>query len=237
MDIRVLVLLVADLAMIYAGFVYGIRFIRHHRNSLLGVEWIVVATSGANVIVLGLTGNNHDSASYHLMLFFDAFSRSVGITLILVLGMLRVTHGYKPPIIVDIGVFALATVAGLYLAQLPQPIPHQWAIFYIVVNAATSVFMVYFSIRLWIASERTAALGVLLATILGSIVAGIYDFVSIPGDDADHTLFYTIALATWALMLTAYYFGYRALDRSAHHADDTALADRRSGPLPLPGQQ
>lgn len=48
---------------------------------------------------------------YYLAFFLDAFSRSIGITVILVLGLMMVTHGFKPSLPFDVGVFALA-IAG-----------------------------------------------------------------------------------------------------------------------------
>jgi hypothetical membrane protein len=57
-------------------------------------DWKLQLVSGTNVIILGLTGINHASPSYHLMIFFDAFLRSFGITLILVLGLMKVMTSY-----------------------------------------------------------------------------------------------------------------------------------------------
>ncbi|MFE3024675.1 transporter [Nocardia tengchongensis] len=214
MDIRASLVAVANLAMVYAGFVYGIRFIKDFRNYLLGLEWLVVAVSGSNVVLLGVTGVNHESVSYHLMLFFDAFSRSVGLTLVVVLGLMTVTHRYRPSPSVDSTVFALATVAGFLLSRLSHPLPLGWAVFYIVVNALTSVFLIYFAARLWAISELGHAIRVVVATVLGTLVAVVYDLYPIPGDDADHKLFYIGALSTWALQLTVYYYAYRALERA-----------------------
>ncbi|MEV6352834.1 transporter [Streptomyces hydrogenans] len=215
MDFTVVLLLVADVWMIYAGFVFGVRFIRQYANYFLGVEWIVIALSGSNVVLLGLIGGDHDSPSYGLMLFFDAFSRSFGITLILVLGMLKVTHRYKPSPVVDVCAFGLAIVTGLYLAVFGQPITLPWAVFYIVMNALASLFMFSVALRLWRVDERRHAVWVVVATVGAAAVAGTYDFVRIPGDDENRTVFYTIAITLWALQMTVYFFAYRALHR--HH--------------------
>jgi len=222
MEFKVALLLIADVWMIYAGYAYGARFIRQYSNYLLGIEWIVIALSGTNVVLLGLIGGDHDSPSYHLMLFFDAFSRSFGITLVLVLGMLKVTHRYKPSLAVDIGAFGLAIVTGLYLAVFGQPITTPWAIFYIVVNALASLFMFYVAFRLWAVDERRHAAWVVIATVGAAAVAGIYDFIHIPGDDENHTIFYTIAITIWALQMTVYFFAYRAL----HNHNAQVDADR-----------
>ena len=51
-----LLFMLADVWMIFAGFYYGWRFIRRHHNYLLGLEWMVVATSGSNFLVWALGG-------------------------------------------------------------------------------------------------------------------------------------------------------------------------------------
>ncbi|MEN0138029.1 MAG: transporter, partial [Rhodococcus sp. (in: high G+C Gram-positive bacteria)] len=91
MSIKESLFAVADLWMIAVGFTYGIKFIRNYKNYLLGIEWIIVATSGSNFLIYGLVKAGHDSPMYAAASFLDAFSRSVGITLILVLGLMKVT--------------------------------------------------------------------------------------------------------------------------------------------------
>jgi hypothetical protein len=204
--------LLADLWMMFAGFLYGWRFIRQYGNYLLGLEWIVVATSGTNFLLWSLLGGDESSVLYTIAYFFDAFSRSVGITLILVLGLMRVTHRYKPTVTVDIGAFALAVVAGLYLQQFRPPELHIGpAIFYVVVNLLTTVFLAYFTWRLWVIGAKNLALWSALATAAGTVIAVTYDFFPIPGDDAHRTLFYIAALATWGTQLFVYFRAYRAL--------------------------
>ena len=52
----------------------------------------------------------------------------------------------------------------------------------------------------------------------------VHDFYRIPGDDQHHTIFYILALTTWAAQMTVYYYGYRTLDRhTAHARTETAL--------------
>ena len=176
--------LLADLWMIFAGFFYGWKFIRRYDNYLLGLEWIVVAASGVNFLVWSLLGSAEDSFQYPLAYFLDAFSRSVGITLILVLGLMRVTHRYKPSVAVDVGVFALATAAGLYLQQFRHGFYAGPATFYLVVNVLTTVFLAYFTWRLWRIAARGTAIGTALVSAAGTAIAVTYDFFPIPGDDS-----------------------------------------------------
>ncbi len=64
MSIRELLFAVADIWMIAVGFTYGIKFIRNYKNYLLGLEWIIVATSGSNFLVYGILKAGHDSPMY-----------------------------------------------------------------------------------------------------------------------------------------------------------------------------
>ncbi|WP_229052496.1 hypothetical protein [Aeromicrobium sp. Leaf350] len=207
-----LLFLAADAWMIYAGFTYGWKLIRHYGNYLLGLEFMVVATSGSNFLLWALLGSHEDSFLYSIAYFFDAFSRSVGITLILVLGLLRVTHRYKPALGVDIGAFALAIAAGLYLQQFRSPDFYAGpATFYVVVNLLTAVFLAYFAWRVWGAGSRGWAVATAVASLAATAVAVIYDFFPIPGDDEHHTTFYILALSTWGFQMFVYFYAYRAL--------------------------
>lgn len=207
-----LLFLLADLWMIFAGFFFGWKFIRRYGNYLLGLEWMVVATSGTNFLVWSLASGAEGSVLYSIAYFFDAFSRSVGITLILVLGLMRVTHRYKPTVAVDVGAFALAIVAGLYLQQFRAGALHVGpATFYVVVNVLTTIFLAYFTWRLWRIGAKGLAVAAGLVTAVASVIAITYDFFPIPGDDAHRTLFYSAALATWGTQMFVYFFAYRAL--------------------------
>lgn len=219
MEIRGALFALADLFMMYAGFTYGWKFIRNYRNYLLGLEWIIVATSGTNFLIYGLLGLSTSSTSFHIAIFFDAFSRSVGITVILVLGLMAVTHGFKPSRTVDIGVFALAGVVGLVLTQYAlhtmDPATHHiglvGALFLVAVNLITTVFLLYFAARLWNIGERSQAVRVAAVTFMAAVIAVTYDFYDVPGDDANRTLFYVAALTTWGLQMIVYYYAYGAL--------------------------
>lgn len=219
MDIRGAMFALADLFMVFAGFTYGWKFIRNDKNYLLGLEWIIVATSGTNFLMYGLLALGTDSTSFRVAIFFDAFSRSVGITVILVLGLMAVTHGYKPSRAIDVGVFVLAGLVGLglteYALRTMDPTTHHvgitGALFLVVMNLLTSVFLLYFAARLWNIDERSQAMRVMIVTFMGSAVAVTYDFYDIPGDDANQTLFYIAALTTWGLQMIVYYYAYRAL--------------------------
>ncbi|MBF6100729.1 transporter [Nocardia cyriacigeorgica] len=223
MSIKELLFAVADIWMIAVGFTYGIKFIRSYRNYLLGLEWIIVATSGTNFLIYGLLKAGHDSPMYAFAFFLDAFSRSVGITLILVLGLMKVTHRYKPSVAVDVGAFALAGVVGFVLSVYAEEIGTPGKIFYIVANVLTTLFLIYFSKRLWEIGERGHAVWAGIATACGFVIAATYDFVHIPGDDAEHTIFYIFALSTWGLQMFTYYRAYRAFDAYNKKVDAPAV--------------
>ncbi|MBF6088440.1 transporter [Nocardia cyriacigeorgica] len=223
MSIKELLFAAADIWMIAVGFTYGIKFIRNYQNYLLGLEWIIVATSGTNFLIYGLLKAGHDSPMYAFAYFLDAFSRSVGITLILVLGLMKVTHRYKPSVAVDVGAFALAGVVGFVLSVYAEEIGTPGKIFYIVANVLTTLFLIYFSKRLWEIGERGHAVWAGIATACGFVIAATYDFVHIPGDDAEHTIFYIFALSTWGLQMFTYYRAYRAFDAYNKKVDAPAV--------------
>ena len=211
---------------IAVGFTYGIKFIRKHHNYLLGLEWMVVATSCTNFMVFAAIKAGHDSPMYTFASFLDAFSRSFGITLILVLGLLQVTHRYKPSLAVEVGAFALAAVGGfVFLGYHESSYKLAAEIFLITANVLTSAFVVYFCKRLWDIGEHKHAIRAGIATLCGFFIAITYDFFPIPESDmVDRPLFYTLALAAWGLQMFTYYRAYTAFD--AHNKRVDAAAGR-----------
>lgn len=209
---KVVLFLLADLWMIGVGYVYGLRFLRTYGNHLLGLEWMIVATSGTNFLLWSLLGARDDSVLYDLAYFLDAFSRSFGITLILVLGLMAVTHRYKPSRAVEIGAFGLAIVGGLYLRQFADGQLHAGpAAFFLVMNVLTTVFLLWFAKRLWDVGATSHALWTALVTVAAAAIALTYDFFPWPFDDQDRTYFYTAALATWGTQGFVYFRAYRAM--------------------------
>jgi hypothetical protein len=222
---RMIVMLLADLAMVIAGFYYGYKLLRGFRNFLLGLEWVIMAVSGVNVLYLGAISLDPESFSYSLMVFFDAFSRSFGMTVIIVVGMMAVTHRYRPSWWVEALAILAGIAVGLNRALDPRPVESNWAIFYLVMNLVAALFMFAFMVpKLWRAGDRRNATWVAIGTGLGAFVAIIYDFVTLPGEDADHSLFYIISLWIWALMIVTFSRGYLALERFNTAADERTSA-------------
>ena len=218
---RAMLFFAADIWMLTIGFIYGMKFIRRHHNYLLGLEWIVMGVSGTNFLIYSVT---KASVNYHILWFFDAFSRSIGFTLIVVLGLLVVTHGYRPSIRVEVGAFALAAVLGFVLSVFADQIGIPGKVFMMITALATCGFMFYFARRLWAIGERTHAGWVAGVTAINVYVIAIFDFGGIPGDDADRTLFWTLGLFTWGLVMLVLYRAYTAF--AAHNIRVGAGVDR-----------
>ncbi|GAA1002868.1 transporter [Tsukamurella strandjordii] len=230
---RDLLFAAADIWMIAIGFICGVKFIRNYSNWLIGLEWIIMATSGTNFLIYGVTKAGADSPMYHIAYFLDAFSRSIGFTVILVLGLLAVTHRYHPSRAVEIGAFALAAVLGYFLSEFATEIGTPGKVFFLVMALGVSAFLVYYGQRLWVLGEHTHAIWVWIATALNVVVASIYDFWHIPGDDANHTLFYILALFTWGLAMLVIYRSYVAFD--AHNR--AAVGDGKAGTAVVQGAE
>lgn len=202
----------ADLWMVFAGLRYGWKLLREYGNYLLGLEWMVVGISGVNYLAWALLGADESGPHVMSVYFFDSFSRAVGITLILVLGLMHATHRYKPSTAVDVGVFGLAIIAGLYLMRFGGHELHVGpAALFVAANVLTTLFLAYFSWRLWSVGAKAMAVWAGLATAAGCLIALTYDFFPLPFDDAHRTIFAIAALFTWGTQLFVYYFAYRAL--------------------------
>lgn len=227
-----LLFLASDLWLMATTWIYGFKFWRHYRNQLLTLEWFVVAVSATNFLLWALLGGDKSSPMYDLAYALDAFSRSFGITLILVIGLLSVTHGYKPPTWVKLGATALAIAGAVIFGRmhsdhLVHDFPHlALAVFYLVANLLTTVFLAYFTMRLWRAGLTRIAVLTGLVTAAATFVAVTYDFFPFDFDDADRTIFYTIALTTWGAQAITYYHAYKAM-----REHNEAVADRQARPV------
>lgn len=228
-DIYALAFLIGSVIMIVGGYWAGWKFIKQYRNYLLGIEWFIIATSGVNFLIWAFRfpedkAAGEASLQYSFAFFLDAFSRSVGITLLLVVGFLAVTHGYKSSKAVDVVIFALGIGAGLYLAQpkfrdhvddAGNHVLHTGpATIYLVMWLLTLVFLVYVTKRLWDIGATKVAVATLLVSLAGTFIALTYDFFPFPASVdplEDRALFYALALTTWGLQLFTYLFAYRAL--------------------------
>ncbi|MBX4303775.1 transporter, partial [Mycobacterium tuberculosis] len=68
------------------------------RNGLLGFESLVVTFSATNLMINAFTGK---AVFFSISLFCDAFSRGFGVPIIIVAGMMSVTHRYKQSVVGD----------------------------------------------------------------------------------------------------------------------------------------
>ncbi|MGN6161923.1 MAG: hypothetical protein ACTHOG_09515 [Marmoricola sp.] len=213
--------IVADVLLIFAGFVYGWKFIRRYHNYFLGIEWIVTGVSATNFLLWSTLSGDPGNPMYTIAYFFDAFSRSFGFTLVLILGLRMVTHRYKPALWVEIGAFALAAVAGAYLVTLHHDGPYGVgpATFFLITNLIASLYVFYFAVRLWRAGAKNWSVLTTLITLVAMVIAITYDFLPWPFDDSYRSYFYTAALATWGLQGIIYYFSYKALHNAKVRVD------------------
>lgn len=215
-------LCLADVLLILAGVVYGLKFIKTN-NYLLGIEWLIMATSGTNFLLWAIFGWQHCYDAAH---FFDAFSRSVGFPIVALIGMMAVTHDYKPSKAADVAYFVVGfLVAGVLVFVEGYP---DWVVykapFYIAMMFPFTIYLGYCIVRLVHFGEFLHAAGVFAVCVSGALIAVSYDYVPIPGDDADRSIFYTAALTTWAFMMFELYYAYRALERHTRRGSKRVAA-------------
>ncbi|WCM23649.1 hypothetical protein NDK50_22605 [Paraburkholderia bryophila] len=208
MELKYYIYCLADLALITTSLIYGVKLLKK-RNYLLGGEWLVVTFSASNVMLNALTG---EKLFFNIALFCDAFSRAVGVPVIAVVGMMAVTHRYKPSIGADIAyvVGGLAVTVVVWTADfMVAPKPY----FYLVMWSLYSVYVAYIVKKLLNIGANLIAAGAMLALVSAQTIASIDDFYHIPGDD-NHAVFYTLAMFVWAYQCVVFYYVYCALERA-----------------------
>lgn len=211
MDWRTLILCFASLCLVASGIYFGAQFVRR-RNYLVGVEWWILALSSTNACVFFVTGWTTNFAVAH---FFDAFSRAFGMPIIATIGLMTLTHRLKPSIMVDVVLFVAAFVATAFLVMAKAPtqlLPY----FYLGMWSLFSIYLVYFAVRLIRVGETAHAVGLLLAMAASQIIASIYDFYKIPGEETNVVFnFLTLALLAWSWLAAQIHYAYVALERAS----------------------
>jgi hypothetical protein len=208
MELKFYLYCLADLALITTSVVYGVKLLKK-RNYLLGIEWLVVTFSATNLMINALTGRQ---VFYSISLFCDAFSRGFGAPVIAVLGLMAVTHQYKPSIVVDF-MYMVGALAGTVIVWTSHFMIEPKPYFYLVMWSLFSLYLAYVVRRLLSVGEKLNAVSVIMALVSTQIIASTYDFYHIPGDD-DHMIFYIFALLSWSYMSVSLYYAYCALERA-----------------------
>lgn len=214
MDIKDTLALLSCILLVLSGVVYGVKFVRKG-NYLLGFEWLIVAFSGSNLLIWMLIQADLPEMAkinYSISFFLDAFSRGFGIPIVAVLGLMAVTHSFKPSAFKDIAIFAITFAATFVLIKadfMVKPLPY----YYVAMWVLYTLYLGYFIWRLLGVGEKLHALGVAVAAVSGLAIACIYDFFPIPGDETQ-VLFLTFALVTWSYMMVQLYYSYFAFERA-----------------------
>lgn len=223
MEIKEILALLSSVFLIICGVVYGLKYIRVRRNYLLGFEWLIVAFSASNLLLFLVM---EFKVGYSISFFLDAFSRAFGVPIVATLGLMAVTHNYKPSVTKDIMIFAL-TFAATFVLVLADFVKGLLPHFYLVMWSFYTLYLVYFTWQLLRAGESVHALLNALTTTAALAVAVVYDFFPIPGD-TDKMEFMIYALTTWGCQIIQQYYAYGALARAKHRSfQGTALMQQR----------
>jgi hypothetical protein len=198
--------------------VYGMKFLGKG-NYLLGVEWLVIALSGASILVFALGGVD---GGYRIAYYCDAFARGCGGPVVIILGLMAVTHGYRPLPWFDLYLFAGAAAGTAALVTADAAAALRPA-FYLVMWTVFSLYLVCFIRRLAAARAWRHAVGVGLVLVSAQAIAGVYDFYPLPGDE-ERLYFHAVAGAVWSFLCVELYYAYCALERAVGEADMDADA-------------
>ncbi|MFR0693527.1 hypothetical protein ACLUTX_29325 [Enterobacterales bacterium AE_CKDN230030158-1A_HGKHYDSX7] len=221
MEIRDLCALVSCVVLALSGWIYGAKFFKK-KNYLLGLELWIVGFSATNFCIFIATGSEFNLG---ISLYLDSFSRSFGMPIIAVLGLMAVTHNYKPSVFIEVLLFA-AAFAGTFVVFLAGFLDGVRPYFYVVMWSGYTIFLFYFVSQLVRARETLHALATAVGGLVALAVAITYDFFPIPGDDT-HMIFMTWAFITWSYGAIQLYYAYVALTRAKETSfQSLALAPR-----------
>jgi hypothetical protein len=202
-------LFVASIAILAAtASIYGMKFLGKG-NYLLGIEWLVIALSGAGILVFAL---GDVEAGYRVAYFCDAFSSGCGGPAVTILGLMAVTHGYRPLPWFDVYLFAGAAAGTVALAEADAAAPLR-PVFYLVMWTLLSLYLVDFIRRLAGVRAYRHAVGVGLVLVSAQAIAVIDDFYPLPGDE-ERLYFYALAGVVWSFLCVELYYAYCALERT-----------------------
>ena len=162
----------ADFTLITTSLIYGIKLLKK-RNFLLGFEWLVVAFSATNLLTNALTG---EKMFLNISLFCDAFSRTAGVPVIGIAGMMAVTHRYKPSMGADV-MYVLGALAATVVVWTADFMVGPKPYFYLVMWSLFSVYVAYVIKKLLSAGEKRIAVGVTLALVAAQTIASIYSTI------------------------------------------------------------
>lgn len=207
-DVRTALLMLGCLFLAVSGWVYGLKFIKKH-NHFLGYEYLIIGSSAANFLFYFAT---LEQASYDLMIYLDAFSRAFGFPILATMGLMVVTHNLKASTRTELAIFAVTlslTAIMLSVDAMEPLLPYLYL-------GAMSFYFLYLAYvaKLLVGQEkRGAAIWVALAVLANAIIASIYDFYVIPGEETNIVFnFFFLALVTWAASLVIMYYAYLALE-------------------------
>jgi len=188
--------------------IFGIKFVLKG-NYLLGAEWLVIAFSSISIVVYAL---GDVDAAYSAAGFCDAFLRGCGGPGIMILGLMAVTHDYKPLPYLDVYLFGGALAATAALVAFDAAAQFR-PVFYLCTWSILSIYLAYFVRRLFRAGAYGHALAVGAVLAATQVVAVLYAIYTFP-DDEEHLDFYILAAPVWSFLCVEMYYAYCVLERA-----------------------
>jgi len=207
-DARTALLMLGCLSLTITGWVFGFKFLKLG-NQILGFEYLIVGSSGLNFLFYNATLYQ---PSYDLMIYLDAFSRAFGFPVLGTLGLMAVTHQYRASTRSKVVLFVITlgvTAVMLSLDFMESILPY----LYLVVIYPFCLYLFYVVKRLFDVGRAGTGIFLLKSTFASLLIATIYDFYKIPGEEANVVFnFFFLALISWSVSFVAMYYAYVALD-------------------------
>lgn len=210
MDALTLSIILSLSTLSVSGIWCGIRFLKIG-NALLGWEWIILGVSATNASCYFIT---QSPISFHLMVFLDSFSRTIGVPIIGAVGLWMLSRDLKVSSAIKIAMFAAgAVLAGLITAF--KPVEAQMPMMAEVLGVVFLIAQIDFALILYRNGLRWHAAGVVLG-LIGLQATVFLDGVLKAPEHPDSVFgiisnFWVYSNVVWSAAFAEYYFAYVAL--------------------------
>lgn len=201
---------IVSLMLVFSGAWFGTKFLQAS-NPLLGYEWYVLAFSATNEAIYFATGRE---LHIEISLYFDAFSRTIGIPVIGTLGLMQITHRLSLSKASKIGLFVFGAIVAAAIMATPvllAMLPY----IALTIGMAFSWIMAVMALRLLRIGETLHGILMALFLILFFLV-GITEGIAVLPNPHKLTVldFWFFANVIWALGFAEIYYAYRAIERA-----------------------
>lgn len=207
MSIKDLALVIMILTLTCVGTYYSYRFWKI-RNDILAIEWFIIGFSALCFFLyaIGISEN-----SIKITMFFDVFSRMIGMPIIAVLGLMKATHNLKFSLRGEVVMFSAAFIVSylLIVVEALQPI---LPILFFSVGILFTIYLILFAKQLFSYRITGHGYAMIAMIVMNFFVMLLQDYMHLSHDDT--AVFFNklfIEHVVWSFSFAEMFYAYSAL--------------------------